>query len=55
MEWKPKLMKLKGSEPKSFLKMFENNGYKISKKDFLSKQYHSVDQLLKEEQTNKKS
>lgn len=52
MEWTPDLMKEKGSDPKLFLEMLENNGYKISKKDFLSKQFTPLEELLKEKETN---
>ena len=52
MEWTPDLMKVKGSDPKLFLEMLENNGYKISIKDFLSKQFSSMEQLLKEKEIN---
>ena len=46
MEWTPRLLKLKGTDPKSLLQIFENNGYKISTKDFLSKKYCSQEKLL---------
>ena len=52
MEWTPDLMKVKVSDPKLFLEMLENNGYKISIKDFLSKQFSSMEQLLKEKEIN---
>ena len=46
------LLKLKGTDLKSFLEIFENNGYKISKKGFFSKQYCSINDVIKEEKTN---
>ena len=46
MEFAPKLLRLKGTDPKQFLEFFEKNGYKISIKDFLSKQYSSIDDLI---------
>ena len=46
MEWTPKALKLKGTDPELFLKLFINNGYKISKKDFLSKEYCSFDEII---------
>ena len=52
MEWSPDLLRLKGSDPKVFLQMLENNGYKISKKDFLNKQFIPFDQLVNGNQTN---
>ena len=52
MEWTPDIMRAKGSDPKLFLEILENNGYKISRKDFLSKQYTPIEELLKERETN---
>ena len=52
MEWQSNYLKLKGTDPKLFLKMFESNGYKFSKKDFISKQYISIEDLLKESRIN---
>ena len=52
MEFQPNLLIKKGTEPKSLLDMFENNGYKISEKDFLSQNYIIIDELLKKTQTN---
>lgn len=46
MEWTPDYLKLKGTDLKLFLEMFENNGYKFSKTDFLSKNYITLDYLL---------
>ena len=52
MEFQPNLLIKKGTEPKSLLDMFENNGYKISEKDFLSQNYATIDELLKKSETN---
>ena len=46
MEWTPKALKLKGTDPELFLKLFIDNGYKISKKDFLSGEYCSFDEII---------
>ena len=46
MEWTPKALKLKGTDPELFLKLLINNGYKISKKDFLSGEYCSFDEII---------
>lgn len=37
MEFIPKMIKLRGTDPELFLKMFENNGYKISNNNFFEK------------------
>ena len=52
MEFTPRLLKSKGTDPKSLLLIFQNNGYKISKKDFLSNEYCSIDELLNIYQIN---
>ena len=52
MEFQPKLLDEKGTEPKSFLEMFEDNGYKISEKNFLSQSYVSIDEILKKSISN---
>ena len=52
MEWTPKVIKEKGTEPRSFLVMLENNGYKISKIGFLSKKYISIEELINQNQLN---
>lgn len=52
MEWTPKALKLKGTDPELFLKLFINNGYKISKKDFLSGEYCSFDEIINIEVIN---
>ena len=46
LEFTPNSLKLHGTEPKEFLKIFEQNGYKMSEKDFLSKDYLSVDDIM---------
>lgn len=52
MEWTPYLLRSKGTDPKAFFDMFERNGYKISTKDFLSKQYISSEQIANGKQLN---
>ena len=52
MEWTPKALKLKGTDPEVFLKLFIDNGYKISKKDFLSGEYCSFDEIINVEVIN---
>ena len=52
MEWNPKLVKQRGSDPKLFLEMFENNGYKISIKNFFINDNTSVEELIKVKQIN---
>lgn len=52
MEWTPKALKLKGTDPELFLKLFIDNGYKISKKDFLSGEYCSFDEIINIEVIN---
>jgi hypothetical protein len=46
IEWNSGLLKSKCSDLKSFLELFENNGYKISKIDFLSRQYCSINDII---------
>lgn len=46
MEFNPILLKDHGTEPTQFLKMFINNGYKISINGFLSKKYISPDDKI---------
>ena len=46
-EFTPDYLKMQGTDPKNFLQLFENNGYKISLIDFLSKKYTSINELLK--------
>ena len=38
---------MQGTDIKTFLEIFINNGYLISTYDFLSKRYSSIDDLLK--------
>ena len=52
LEFTPRLLESKGTNPKLFLELFENNGYKISIKDFLSKDYCQIEELIKKEQIN---
>lgn len=47
MEWIPKYLKLKGTNPKSLLEIFKNNGYKFSITNFINNQYISIDKILK--------
>ena len=47
MEFNPISFRKKGVDPKAVLEIFYNNGYKISIKDFLNKEYMSIDDLLK--------
>ena len=46
MEWNPHYLKLKGTKPNLLLDILENNGYKISIVDFLSRKYISKNELL---------
>jgi len=46
-EFTPDYLKMQGTDPKFFLETFEKNGYRISEYDFLSKNYSSIDKLLK--------
>ena len=52
MEFQPKLLKKQGTDPKAFLEIFENNGYKISEKNFFSQNYASINDLIKRRITN---
>ena len=52
MEFTPIYLRMKGTEPKLFLEMFQNNGYKISINGFFTKQYCSIEQLINEKQKN---
>ena len=47
MEFCPKFLKLHGTEPKQFLKIFENNGYKISPNNFFDEKYYSIENIIK--------
>ena len=44
-EYNPTFLKRHGTDPKKFLQLFINNGYKISVKGFLSKEFISVDDI----------
>jgi len=46
MEFNPKRLKKQGTDPKIFLEIFENNGYKISDRNFLNKKYVSINELI---------
>ena len=52
MEFQPNLLKKQGADPRTFLEIFEKNGYKISEKDFFSKKYSSIDNLIQIVATN---
>lgn len=52
MELSPRELEEKGTDPRLFLEMFEKNGYKFSKKDFLSNDFLTIDKLLKLRQIN---
>ena len=52
MEFQPKLLKNQGTDPKEFLEIFENNGYKISEKNFFNQNYASINDLIKRRATN---
>ena len=46
LEFTPIYLKENGSDPKKLLQFFEDNGYKISIKDFLSNNYITINELL---------
>ena len=46
MEFQPNLLKKQGTNPRTFLEIFENNGYKMRRKGFFSKKYDSIDNLI---------
>ena len=46
MEFQPNLLKNQGTDPRTFLEIFEKNGYKMSEKGFFSKKYASIDNLI---------
>ena len=52
LEFSPSALRLKGSNPKLVLKMFINNRYSISTKNFLLKDNISLKKLLKVKQIN---
>jgi hypothetical protein len=43
---------MQGTNPKSLLEIFINNGYSISTHNFFSKSYSSIEDLLKVSVTN---
>ena len=47
MEFTPYLLKLHGTDPKQFLQIFINNGYKISPNHFLDKKNYTIDYIFK--------
>ena len=47
LEFSPSFLKEVGSDPREFAQFFVNNGYKISLNGFLSKDFITVDKLLK--------
>ena len=46
IEFTPSALQLYGTNPKKFLQIFINNGYKISLKSFLSNKYSSPEEIL---------
>lgn len=52
IEFKNDYLKMQGTDPKEFLKIFEKNGYLFSNRDFLSKSYLTIEQILKLKSTN---
>ena len=46
LEFTPSSLKLHGTEPRDFLQMFINNGYKISKISFFNQEYSSPDEII---------
>ena len=44
-EFSPKMLLSHGTDPKKFLQIFIDNGYKISKKGFFSKKYINIDKI----------
>ena len=47
-EYNTKLLKRHGTDPKKYLQYFTTNGYKISKKGFLSNSYVTIDEIKQE-------
>ena len=47
LEFSPYSLQLHGTDPKEFLQIFENNGYKISRLNFLDRSYCSIDDIIK--------
>ena len=48
IEFTPSFLLEHNTEPKNFLELFTNNGYKISLEGFLSKNFISAEELMKE-------
>ena len=47
LEFAPNNLKMQGTNKKKFLQLFEDNGYKISIVNFLSKKYIPINEILK--------
>ena len=47
MEYIPSFLRKYGTNPKTFLEMFINNGYKINVKNFFEKKNYDIKYLLK--------
>ena len=47
LEFTPKSLKLHGTDPKEFLLLFENNGYKFCLNNFFDKNHLSADDIIK--------
>ena len=48
LEFTPDSLKLHGTDPKKFLQMFENNGYKISLSNFFDNNYILIDDIIEQ-------
>ena len=46
LEFSPDCLKLHGTDPKEFLTLFEQNGYKFLNSSFFGKNYLSVDHII---------
>ena len=46
LEFSPSMLKLHHSDPKQFLQLFIDNGYKISLSNFIETKYVSIDKVL---------
>ena len=46
LEFSPKSLIIHGTDPKEFLQMFENNGYKFSYTNFFGNDYVSIDNII---------
>ena len=49
MEFIPQYLKQYGTDPKKFLKMFLDNGYKINILNFFEDKIYDIEHLIKEE------